>query len=96
MRKAEERMCRRYTTALQHNCHSRLAAVEKGETREAALCRVSGVEGRLVRMGETRGWGGGKAEGKRERERWTLKRERDGGNWRGVGHFREPWDLAAV
>lgn len=42
------------------------------------------------------GGGGGEAEGKRERERWTLKRERDGGNWRGVGHFREPWDLAAV
>lgn len=95
MRKAGERMCSGSTTALQHNCHSRL---EKGETREAALCRVSGMEGRMVRMGR-RGEGklAQKREGRREGGMDTKGREGERrGNWRGVGHFREPWDLAVV
>lgn len=56
----------------------------------------------MVKMGVKQG-GGGQRRGKetrrekagareREREWWTLERE-DG---RGVGHFREPWDLAMV
>lgn len=38
-----------------------------------------------------------------ERESWGKERDREGwmlkgetGNWRGVGHFQEPWDLAVV
>lgn len=94
--------CAVSTTALQHHHHSRLAVLEKGETWEAVLCRVSGLEGagmegRMVKME-----GGGAEERKRgkgrDRESWRKSERESGGHWKekkraewGISENRGTW-----
>lgn len=102
--RSEERRGKNVQSVLQHYnittadwlCWKRV----KREKQRCVGCQAWKVLGRWEdgedgggrREKERQGEGQGKLEKERQREWWTSEI----GEGRGVGHFREPWDLAVV